>query len=110
MLKRCEDLENRGLSLAGKILIFKSPALSKLLYASTMDCQSWQILDQINLMHKNFIQTDKKPKIKQLTLITDYSEGGYKNVDIATKIPAQKVPSITMIILTTGRSSPIYSV
>ena len=31
--------EHRGLSLAGKILIFKSLALSKLLYASTMKCQ-----------------------------------------------------------------------
>ena len=47
--------EHRGLSLEGKMLIFKSLALSQVLYASIRKCQSRQILDQINLMHKNFI-------------------------------------------------------
>ena len=104
--------EHRGLSLAGKILIFKSRALSKLLYVSTMKCQSRQILDQLSLMHKNFIWNDKKPKIKHSTPIADYSEGCYKDVDTATKISALKVPWITrlsLIIFATGRSSPIYS-
>ena len=68
--------EQRGLSLAGKILIFKSLALSKLLYASTMKCQNRQILGQINLMHENLIWNEKRPKIKHSTLIADYSEGG----------------------------------
>ena len=62
--------EHRGLSLAGKIFIFKSLALSKLLYASAMKCQSRQILDQINLMRKNFVWNDKIPKIKHSTLIS----------------------------------------
>ena len=62
-----------------------------------MTCQSRQIPDQINLMHKNFIWNDKNHNIKHSTLIADYSEGGYKNVDIATKISALKVPSITRL-------------
>ena len=49
-------------------------------------------------MHKNFIWNDKKPKIKHSALIADYSEGGYKDVDIATKISAMKVPRITRIL------------
>ena len=63
-----------------------------------MKCQSRQILDQINLMHKNFIWNDKNPKIKHSTLIADYSEGGFKDVDNATKIAALKVPWITRLL------------
>ena len=48
-LKSLKDVLNlweyRGLSLAGRILIFKSLALSKLLYASTMKCIPKQMLD-----------------------------------------------------------------
>ena len=51
-LKVLKDVLNlwecRGLSLAGRILIFKSLALSKLLYASTMKCLPKQMLDQLN--------------------------------------------------------------
>ena len=63
-----------------------------------MKCQNWQILDQINLMHKNFVWNEKRPKIKHSTLIADYSEGGYKDVDIATKISALKVPWVTRLL------------
>ena len=90
--------EHTGLSLVCKILTFKSLALSELLYASTMKCQNPQILDQINLMHKNFIWNEKRPKIKHSTLIADYSEGGHKDVDIATKISALKVPWIMRLL------------
>ena len=55
--------EHRGLSLEGKILIFKSLALSKLLCASTMKCQIRKILYQINLMHKNFIWNEKELRL-----------------------------------------------
>ena len=56
-----------------------------------MKCPSKQILDQMNIVHKNFIWDNKKPKIKHSTPIADYSEGGYKDVDIETKIFALKV-------------------
>ena len=82
--------EYRGLSLAGRSLVFKSLPISELIYASTMKCPSKQILDQMNIVHKNCIWDNKKPKIKHSTLIADYSEGGYKDVDIETKISALK--------------------
>ena len=81
----------RGLSLAGESLVFKSLAISKLIYASTMKCPLKQILDQMNIVHKSFIWDNKKPKIKHSTLIADYSEGGYKDVNIETKISSLKV-------------------
>ena len=83
--------EYRGLSLAGKILIFKSLALSKILYACTMKTFPKQIIDQLNTIQKEFIWSNKKPKIKHSTLIANYSEGGYKDIDIKTKITALKV-------------------
>ena len=45
----------------------------------------------MDIAHKSFIWDNKKPKIKHATLIADYSEGGYKDVDIETKIYALKV-------------------
>ena len=71
-LKGLKDVLNlwecRGLSLAGRILIFKSLSLSKLLYASTMKCLPKQMLDQLNTLQKSFIWSNRKPKIKHSTI------------------------------------------
>ena len=90
--------ECRGLSLEGRILIFKSLALSKLLYASTMKCLPKQMLDQLNTLQKSFIWSNRKPKIKHSTLIADYGEGGYKDIDIKSKISALKVTWVTRLL------------
>ena len=45
----------RGLSLEGKILVFKSLALSKLLYSCTMKVPSKQLIEQLNIIHENFV-------------------------------------------------------
>ena len=62
-----------------------------MLYAGTMKCPSKQVVDQLNVMQRGVIWNNKKPKIKQSTLVADYSEGGYKDIDIKTKISAFKV-------------------
>ena len=81
----------RGLSLEGKILLFKSLALSKLLYSCTMKVPSKQIIERLNIIHKNFIWNNKHPKIKHSTLIADYSDGGYNDIDINAKLFSLKV-------------------
>ena len=81
---------SRGLSLLVKILIFKTLALSKLLYACTMKIPSKQPINQLYVLHKNFIWDKKRPKIKHSTLTGDYSEGGYKDIDIKSKISSLK--------------------
>ena len=99
MLERnAESLEYRGLSLAGRILVSKSLAILKLIYASAMKCPSKQILDQMNIVHKSFIWDNKKSKIKHSTLISDYSVGGYKDVNIETKISALKVTWVKRLL------------
>ena len=38
------------------------------------------------------------PKIKHSTLITDYKDGGYKDIDIETKILSSKVKSVSRLL------------
>ena len=83
--------EYRGLTLASRIQIFKSLAFSKTLYACTMLSPSKQFIDQINSLKKDFVWRGKRPKIKHSTLIGDYKEGEYKDVDIEAKIVALKI-------------------
>ena len=90
--------EFRGLTLAGRILVFKSLALSKLLYSCTVKVPSKFVIDQLNTLHRNFIWNNKRPKIKHSTLIADYCEGGYKDVDIENKIAALKIKWVTKLL------------
>ena len=64
----------RGLTLAGRIQIFKCLAVSKTLYACTMLSPSKQFIDQINSSKKDFVWRGKRPKIKHSTLIGDYKD------------------------------------
>ena len=81
----------RELSLSGKILVFKTLALPRLLYACTMKIPSKQPIDQLYVLHKNFIWDKKRPKInKRSTLIGNNLEGGYKDIDIKSKISSLK--------------------
>ena len=88
----------RGLSLEGKILVFKSLALSKLLYSCTAKVPSKQLIEQLNIIHKNFVWNNKRPKIKHSTLIASYSEGGYNDIDINTKLSSIKVSWVTRLM------------
>ena len=72
----------RGLSLQGKIVIFKTLAISKLIYISYIASVPSDI---VNIL-ENYIWDLKKPKIKHSTLIGEYSQVGLKDVDIKSKI------------------------
>ena len=88
-IKKLQDVikvwNMRCLSLYGKITIFKMLALSKVLYIACMSNISPEILALIEETHKNFIWQNKRPKIKHASLISDYSKGGLKDVDIDSK-------------------------
>ena len=75
----------------GKILIFKTVALSKILYIATTKVPSKLILDEFDVIQKEFIWNSKRSKIKHSILIADYSEGGYKSVDIKSKLMSLKL-------------------
>ena len=89
--------EPRGLSLAGKILVFKTLAVSKLLYVCTFKNPSTQIISR-NLIQKKFIWSKKQPKIKQSTFIADCKDGGYKDSHTETKILSSKVKWVSHLL------------
>ena len=82
---------SRGLTLAGRIQIFKSIALSKMVCISTMLHPSKQTLDQLKFDMERFIWRGCRPKIKHSILIGDYTNGGYKDVDIESKFESLKI-------------------
>ena len=83
--------ESRGLTIAGRIQIFKSIALSKMVYITTMLHPLKQTLHQLNLIQKDFMWRSRRPKIRHSTLIGDYTDGGYKDVDTESKFESFKI-------------------
>ena len=76
----------RDLSLAGRIQVFKLLGISKIIYLSYTNNVPLSITEELKNIHIDFIWQKKKPKIKHTTLIADYCNGGYKDVDIESKI------------------------
>ena len=91
-IKNCLNLwSRRGLSIAGKIQIFKSLALSKAVYILTMKNFPVRFIKILDDIHKDFIWNKLQPKIKHSTLIANYEEGGYKDVDVTSKMISLKI-------------------
>ena len=76
----------RGLSLAGRIQVFKALALSKAVFICIMKPYSRELVDDLNEIQKDFIWRGRKPKIKHTSLIGDYSERSMKDLDIKAKL------------------------
>ena len=86
--------KSRELTLVGKILIFKTMALSKIIYIATIKVPFKVIMDEFDLIQKEFIWDSKRPKIKNPILIADYSDRGYRNVDIKSKRTSLKLNNL----------------
>ena len=76
----------RHLSLEGKIILFKSLAFSKIVHLALLTIVLKNIVEELNKIHKKFLWSNKKCKIKHGALCDDYKNGGFKNVDINLKI------------------------
>ena len=73
------------LCLLGKIIIFKSLAISKIVYISSIIPVPDYILTELSKIHKDFIWDSKRAKIKHSAIINDFDSGGLKYVDIRAK-------------------------
>ena len=71
----------RRLTLEGKIMVFKTLAISKIVFLSLISKVSTEIISQLEK-----ILWPYKPKIKNETLCSDFKHGGLKNVNIQKKI------------------------
>ena len=89
--ERLHALGHKGLTLAGRISIFKSMALSKTVYISTMVSPPKQFIDLLNSIQQNFFLNGRRPKIKPSTPVGGYAEGGYKDVDIQSELESLKI-------------------
>ena len=76
----------RNLTLEGKITIFKTLAISKIIHLSLVTNVPTQIIKELNKIQKEFIWNGSNPKIKHSTLCNKYENGGLKNVDILSKV------------------------
>ena len=76
----------RSLTTAGRIQVFKSLAVSKILHVAGMNLVPIRVIEQIQKIQKKFIWNGRKPKIKHTTLINEYQDGRLKDVDIEAKI------------------------
>ena len=81
----------RGLTIAGRIQIFKTLAISKVVYISTMKNPPRQFIEALNEVQKDFVWNKSCSEIKHSSLTGNYEEGGYKDVDISTKRTALKI-------------------
>ena len=76
----------RDLSIEGKITVFKSLAISKIIHLTLVTTTNNSIINQLEKIQKDFIWNKKSPKIRHNTLRSSYENGGLKSVDIKTKI------------------------
>ena len=78
-----------SLTLEGKITVFKTLAISKIVYLSMMIKVPTEIIVELEKIQKRFIWPTK-PKIKNETISSDFKDGGLKNVDINKKIASRQ--------------------
>ena len=88
----------RGLTIAGRIQIFKTLAISKAVHTSIMKNPPRQIMEALNEVQQDFVWNKSRSKIKHSSLIGNYEEGGYKDVDISTKLTALKITWIRRLL------------
>ena len=91
----------RNLTVQGKITIFKTLAISKVIHLALVTNVSHVIIDQLNKIQKDFIWNRKLPKIRHSTLCNTYEYGGLKSVDIPNKLTSLQCSWINRLYDTT---------
>ena len=75
----------RSLTIKGKMTIFKTLALSKVLYLSFLTVVPNYIIDELIKIQTNFTWKNTPAKIKHKTLIIDHKQGSAKCADVTFK-------------------------
>ena len=78
----------RNLTLEEKIVIFKTIAISKIVFQSFIITVQKHIINELKKIQKAFLWNISTPKIKHKTFCNDYKAGGLKNIHIPNKIVA----------------------
>lgn len=91
-VKKIESLLNvwcqRGLTLEGKITIFKTLAISKVVYIAYLSSVPTYVIKELKKIQNHFLWNGKRAKLKHDTLCNTFENGGLQSVDIEIKIKA----------------------
>ena len=79
-------MELRNLTIEGRIAVFKSLAISKLIHLTLVTEIPTTTINLLTKIQMEFIWKGKNLKIKNSTLCNDYEYGGQKNVYIFSNI------------------------
>ena len=71
-------------TLEGKIIVFKTLAISKVIFLSLISKFHTEIISELVRIQKTFLWSSK-PKIKNETLSSDFKHGGLTNFSIHKK-------------------------
>ena len=87
----------RSLTIEGRIVVFKSLAISKLIHLALVTEIPTSAINMLTKIHMEFIWKGKNPKIKTSTLCNDYENGGLKNIDIFLKVGSLQCSQIKIL-------------
>ena len=79
------------LTIEGKILIFKTLAISKVVHLPLLKDVPSSTIAQLERIQKHFIWKNGNPKLKHTTLCNDYEQGGLKKVIFSPKYQVSNV-------------------
>ena len=77
---------NKVLSLERRIIIFKTLALSKILYLAFLTVIPNSLIEELQKIRKTFIWHSSRPNICHKTLCNNFENDGLKHIDISSKI------------------------
>ena len=75
----------RRLTLEGKIVIFKTIAISKIVFQAFITTVPKHIANEFKNIQKAFLWNNSSSKTKHETLCNDYKARGLKNIDIPSR-------------------------
>ena len=78
--------KRRNLTSQGKIIIFKTLALSKITFLAQVLVILNQIIDALQQTQNNFLWNSASPKVKHEAICKDFQYGGLIYVDIKSKL------------------------
>ena len=87
----------RSLTIEGRIVVFKSLAISKLIHLALVTEIPTSTINMLTKIQMEFIWKGKNPKIKTSTLCNGYENGGLKNVDIFSKVGSWQCSQIKIL-------------
>ena len=98
-----------NISIEGKIVVFETLAISKLIYLALLTVIPIRITEEAAKIQKSFIWHDSSPKIKHETLRMQFKAGALKSVHIHFKFVSLQCSWVKMIVFMNGDNSCTFT-